>query len=105
MEKSSFDEAMDKLMDGSGKARSVCGVVIRRLQTNGLYVILGLEESGLRSDFYIAKKLWISEGFLYAKHHRYKDSIRIESLLPKATDDYMNGLAAALTIAFVSEKP
>jgi len=97
---------MDKLMDGPGKALSVRDVVIRRLQTKmGLRVIFGLEESGLRSDFYIGRNVWISDGFIYAKQDRYRYGIRIESLLPKATDDYMSGLAAALTIAFVSEEP
>ncbi|MCD1608647.1 hypothetical protein [Stutzerimonas kunmingensis] len=106
MEKSFYHEAMDKLMDESGKTLSVKDVAIRKIQTiMGIHVIFGFEEGGLRSDFYLGKDLWISNDFLYAKNHRYKGSIRIESLLPKATDEYIYGLAAALTIAFVSEKP
>jgi len=94
------------MIDESRKTLSVRDVVIRRLQSKmGLCVIFGLEEDGRRSDFYIGRDVWISDGFVYAKQTRYRYGIRIESLLPKATDEYMYGLATALTIAFVSEEP
>lgn len=106
MEKSSYHDAMDKLMDGSGKTYSVCDVVIRNLSLRIYLDVIGDFEvqGGHRFDC-SSDEFWIEAGYLCARHYRYRYDIRIESLSPETTDAYMTGLAAALTIAFVSEEP
>lgn len=105
-EKSPHHKVMDKLMDESGTTHSVCDVVIRNLRFRRYLDVIGDFEvkGGHRFDC-SSDEFCLENDFLLARHYRYRYDIRIESLLPEATDAYMYGLASALTIAFVSEEP
>jgi hypothetical protein len=106
MEKSSYYDVLERLITESGTTHSVCDAVISNLRFKVYLDVIGDFEvqGGHRFDC-SSEEFWLEDDFLLARHYRYRYDIRIESLLPEATDENLYGLASALTIAFVSEKP